>query len=443
MALGSKAYKFCILTAGVALAALTWPSYVDGFFPGWSARTSDLRAKLPWTTKIETQTAARGGPANAEEARRRAIAARPAVPVDTDIVQRGPMPLRVDAVGTVQPIATIAIKSRIDAQIEKIFVADGAQVKEGELLVQLDARQINAQIRQTEATIAKDQSVVDGAQRDMSRLSELLARGSGTQLAVENAKTALAAAKATIASDQALLENQRVQLSWYTLKAPITGRVSTFTAKAGNIIRSGDNTATGSLATIVQTSPIYVAFSVPQAVLAEIREAIARGEGIVTATPQGGTRFATGKISVLDNMIDATTGTITLRALFDNADDVLWPGQLCNIRVTLRTDPSIVSIPRSATQSGQIGNFVYIVDGGVAKMRPVKVGRFQDGRDLITDGLSGGETIVSDGGLLLIDGIRVDIKNKSKSAAPDARGEDKAPEKKAMETSNSAGKDRT
>ena len=120
---------------------------------------------------------------------------------------------------------------------------------------------------------------------------------------------------------------------------------------------------------------------------------------------------------MLDNTIDSATGTIMLRAVFDNRDDVLWPGQLCNIRVTLRTDPDVVSIPRTATQSGQNGNFVYIVENGIARVRPVKVGRFQDGRDIITEGLNGGETIVSDGGLLLVDGIRVDVRRTQADAS--------------------------
>jgi RND family efflux transporter MFP subunit len=320
------------------------------------------------------------------------------------------MPVRVDAVGMAQPVASVALKTRVDAQIETIHVADGAYVKAGDKLVKLDSRQIEAQIKQTEANIAKDLAAVEQAERDVARLTDLLGRGSGTQLNVDNAKTQLAAARAVLAADQALLDNQNVQLSWYTLTAPITGRVGTFTAKAGNIVRAGDNTATGIIATIVQTSPIYVAFSIPQTSLPQVREALGRGNDEVRATPQGGTRTATGRISVVDNTIDTATGTIMIRALFENADDVLWPGQLCNVRVTLRVDPDTISVPRSATQSSQNGNFVYVVENGIAKMRPVKVGRFQDGRDIIIEGLQGGETIVSDGALLLIDGARVDIR---------------------------------
>ena len=421
MSFGSKALTLLVVAAGGA-ATVVWPGYIDKHFPGWTARVQPARAMIPAEVLAKipgAQLAAKPegparptGPRGAEEARRAAVAARPPVPVDIDTVQRGPMPYRIDAVGTVQPIAKVDIKTRADAQVEKILVRDGAAVTKGDVLVQLDARQINAQIRQTEANIQKDKTVAEGAQRDVNRVTELFSRGSGTQLAVDNARTALASARASQAANEALLENQKVQLSWYTLTAPITGRIGTVTAKAGNIIRSGDNTVTGTLATIVQTSPIYVSFSIPQAALAEVREAVARGEGMVTATPQGGTKSATGRVAVLDNAIDAATGTITIRAEFENADEVLWPGQLCNVRVTLRTDPDVVSIPRMATQSGQVGTFVYLVEDGVARVRQVKVSRYQDGRDIIVDGLKGGETIVSDGGLLLANGIRVDVKNK-------------------------------
>jgi len=401
--LANRGWTALIVVAGALGAAVYWPGAVENVAPGWTQKTAFARAWMPG--------AAGGAPVKSARAGNSAPQ-RPPVPVNVETVQRGPMPLRVDSVGTVQPVNTTSLRTRIDAQVDKIFVADGAKVNAGDVLVKLDSRQIEAQIRQTEATIAKDQTVIEQTGRDLFRATDLFSKNAGPQLNVDNAKTASAAAKATLAADQAQLDNLKVQLSWYTLTAPISGRVGAFSSKAGNIIRAADNTATGILATIVQTSPIYVSFSVPQIVLAPLREAVDRGEGVVVATPQGGTRSATGKIAVLDNTIDPTTGTITIRAIFDNADDILWPGQLCNVRVTLKTDPDIVSVPRSATQSGQVGNFVYIVEKGVAKLRPVKVGRFQDGRDVILDGLKGGETVVSDGALLLADGSPVVVRTE-------------------------------
>ncbi len=407
----SRGLTLLVVAVGAMGAAVYWPARIEGVFPGWTEKTAAIRAWLPGAaanapvkTADAGQAAGRGGTSANQ---------RGGVPVVVATVERGPMPLRVDSVGTVQPINTTSLRTRIDAQIEKIFVADGAKVNAGDVLVKLDSRQIEAQIRQMEATITKDQTVIEQTGRDLFRATDLFSKNAGPQLNVDNAKTASAAAKASLAADQAQLDNLKIQLSWYTLSAPISGRVGAFSSKAGNIIRAADNTATGILATIAQTSPIYVAFSVPQIVLAPLREAVDRGEGVVVATPQGGTKSATGKIAVLDNTIDPTTGTITIRAIFDNADDVLWPGQLCNVRVTLKTEPDVVSIPRSATQSGQIGNFVYVVENGVAKLRRVKVGRFQDGRDVILGGLNGGETVVSDGALLVADGSRVTIRDES------------------------------
>jgi hypothetical protein len=411
MSIRNKGISLIAIGAAAVIAGVYWPSKIEDSFPGWIEKTAALRAVLPGAPAVPAKTQA--GAAPSATPRPNGAVVRPPVPVNIDTVQRGPMPVRIDAVGVVQPVASVALKTRIDAQLDKIFASDGALVKAGDVLVKLDSRQIEAQIKQTEANIAKDDSAVEQAVRDALRTADLLTRGSGTQLNVDNARTQVASTKAVLAADQALLENQKVQLSWYTLIAPITGRLGTFNAKAGNIVRSGDNNASGIIATIVQTSPIYVAFSIPQTALADVRDAIAAGLSEVVATPQGGKRSAVGKIAVLDNTIDAATGTIMIRAMFPNADDVLWPGQLCNVRVTLRVDPDVISIPRTATQSGQQGNFVFIVENGVARSRKVSVGRFQDGRDIILEGLNGGETIVSDGALLLIDGSRVEIRKES------------------------------
>ena len=413
MSIRNKGLSLIAIAAAGLIAGVYWPSKIEETFPGWVEKTASLRSVLPGAAPVPGKSEAGAAPNGASAQRSNMVASRPPVPVNIDTVQRGAMPVRLDAVGIVQPVASVALRTRIDAQIDKIFVDDGAMVKAGDVLVKLDSRQIEAQIKQTEATLAKDEAALEQAMRDAARTADLLTRGAGTQLNVDNAKTLAASSRAVLAADQALLDNQKVQLTWYTLIAPITGRVGTFSAKVGNIVRSGDNTSTGVIANIVQTSPIYVAFSIPQTALADVRDAIAAGRSEVRATPQGAKRSAVGKIAVLDNTIDAATGTIMIRAIFENADDVLWAGQLCNVRVTLRVDPDVVSIPRTATQSGQQGNFVFLIENGVARSRKVSVGRFQDGRDVILEGLSGGETVVSDGALLLIDGSRVEIRKDS------------------------------
>ena len=417
--------RLAVLCLVLFVAAVAWPGYVDRYFPGWGERATELRARLPApiANLLPAYTpagakAAAAAPTPGASGGQLAAVARPPVPVVVDTVQRGPMAVRIDAVGTVQPISSVAIKTRVDAAIDDIKVADGAAVKAGEVIVELDARQIDAQIKQSEAALAKDQTVLEQANRDAARFQVLVAKGASTQLNLDNAKTAVAAAKAQIANDEALIENQKVQRSWYTIASPINGRVGTFAAKPGNILRASDNTTTGTLATIVQTQPIYVAFSVPQALLPQLHDAIAAHGAETAATPQGGSKPAIGKVSVLDNTVDTTTGTIMVRATFPNDDESLWPGQLCNVRVTLRTDPDTISIPREATQSGQIGTFVYVIENGIAHIRPVKLGRFQDGRDIVLDGLQGGETVVTDGALQLVEGARVEVqKDNSQKGA--------------------------
>jgi RND family efflux transporter MFP subunit len=416
--------RLTVVSVLLLMAAVAWPAYVDRYFPGWGERAIELRAHLPasiaktlppYPAVIEKVAAA---PPGSNGRSQTAAVARPPVPVVVDTARRGPMPVRIEAIGTVQPIASVAIKTRVDAAVTDVRVPDGAAVKAGDVLVDLDARQIDAQIEQTQAALAKDQTVLDQALRDSARFQVLVSKGADTQLNLENSRTAVAASKAQIANDQAQITNEKVQRSWYTIVAPINGRVGAFSAKAGNILRASDNTATGALATIVQTQPIYVAFSVPQSWLPELRDALKVGGASTAATPQGASKPATGKVTVLDNMVDAATGTIMVRATFPNEDESLWPGQLCNVRVTLRTEPDVVSIPREATQSGQIGTYVFVVENGIAHIRQVKLGRFQDGREVVLEGLEGGETIVTDGALQLLDGSRVEIqKDDSKKGA--------------------------
>jgi multidrug efflux system membrane fusion protein len=388
----AKTAKILLAVAGVfGAGVLLWPATSD-----YRAHLLEARAQAPETPKTGA-----GAPAQN----------RPAVNVRTAIVARGPLPLIAEAVGTVQPIASVAIRSRIDAQIDAIMVPDGAAVKAGDVLVKLDSRQVEAQIKQAEAQLAKDRTVLEQAERDVGRYSELLSKQTGTQVNLDNARTAAAAARAAILGDQAQIENLNVQLSWYTIKAPITGRVSTFSLKAGNIVRSGDSTTTGTLTTIVQTTPIYVLFSVPQRLLSDVREAVSRPDAEVTVTPQGATRSAKGRVSVIDNAIDSATGTVTVRATFENADELLWSGQLCQVRITLRVDPEVVSVPREAVQTGQNGNYVFIIEDNVAKVRTVELARSQEGRDIVTSGLKGGEVVVTDGALALTNGARVDTRS--------------------------------
>lgn len=402
------------LGAAALIGAVVWPNAANSVMPGSGERAAALRAYLP----ADVVAVLPASPAPMASARISkapvpgGAPARPPAPVLTGKATRGPMPFVVNSVGTAQPIATVALKTRADAQIEQIFAVEGGMVKAGDIVAKLDSRQIEAQIKQAEAMLTRDTVALEAATRDVGRYTELLAKNAGTKINLDNAKTAAATAQANMASDRAQIDNLKVQLSWYTIRAPISGRVGSISVKAGNIVRAGDNTTTGVLATIVQTAPIYVAFSLAQRVLPDLRDSIGAPGAEVLATPQGSKKASKGKIAFIDNTIDPATGTVTVRASFDNADEALWPGQLCNLRMTLRIDEDVVSIPRDATQSGQTGNFVYVVDNGVARIRPVKIGRTQDGRDIVLDGLKGDETLVVEGALALSNGARIVVRNE-------------------------------
>jgi membrane fusion protein, multidrug efflux system len=335
---------------------------------------------------------------------------RPAISVTTAPVQLSSLPYQIDAIGSVQPIASVQLRTRVDAQVERIAVPDGATVKQGDLLVKLDSRQVAAQLRQAEAQLAKDQAVLEQNLRDVGRFTELVAKKSTPELNLDNARTATLSTKAAIAGDEAAIESLKVQLTYYSLTAPISGKVGTFSLKAGNMARAADNTATGVLVTLNQVAPIYVAMSVPQRYLPDLRAATKGDGATVQAKPQGLDRWIDGKIAVLDNAIDPATGMLVARAEFANADEALWPGQLCDLRIRLRVDNNLVTVPREAVQIGQKGNYVFIVDGDVAKMRVVKTGREQAGRVVIEDGVKPGETVVVDGANLLKNDAAISVR---------------------------------
>lgn len=338
------------------------------------------------------------------------------VPVFMASVMQKPMPVRFDTIGVVQPVASVVLRSRVESQVVEVLAADGATVKEGDVIVRLDQRTIEAQIKQAEAQLTRSQAQLEQAQRDVRRLEQLIANDAGSRVTLDNNRTQVATLQAQIMADQAALENLKVQLGFYTIRAPISGRIGVVGVKPGNIAKTAENATP--FATLIQTSPIYVAFAVPQKLLTELRDAMNNGTVMVTATPQGATKSATGKIVVIDNSVDNASGTITLRAVFDNADELLWPGALCNVRVTLRTINDAIVVPREAVQTGQNGNFVFIVQEGVAKVRPVTVDRSVDNETIIASGLKAGESIVTDGQLLLTDGARVEQKGGQNTPAP-------------------------
>jgi RND family efflux transporter MFP subunit len=334
------------------------------------------------------------------------------ISVELAKAERKPVPVDVDAIGTVTPISSVALKSRVETTIVSVHFEDGAKVNQGDLLFTLDARQIDAQIEQAEGMLARDQAQLEGAQRDVRRYSDLIGKGATTQVNLDNAKTQADILIGTIKADQSALANLKVQKSYTTIRAPFSGRISAANVKVGNFVRPAD---TAPLAVINQMAPVYVTFAIPQRVLVDLREAMAVGESSVVATIPGHQQSEQGKVAMVENSVDSTTGMVTVRGIMNNERETLWPGILVATKLIIRTENSVV-VPTVAVQRSQSGNYVFVVRDGVAKVQPVKVDRTFQGTSVIAEGLSGEENVVVDGQLLLSDGSRVEPRPRKTGA---------------------------
>jgi len=347
-----------------------------------------------------------GGEKGPAQARTRVVA------VELAKAERKPVPVDVDAIGMVTPISSVALKSRLETTIISVHFQDGAKVDEGDLLFTLDSRQIDAQIEQAEGTLAKDQAQLAGAERDVRRFADLIGKGATTQVSLDNAKTQADILAGTIKADQSMLDNLKVQKSYTIIKAPFSGRISAANVKVGNFVRPAD---TAPLATINQMAPVYVTFTIPQRLLADLRDAMTAGTTRVIATIPNSERSETGKVAMIENTVDSTTGMVTVRGIMDNASEILWPGTLVQTKLIIRVEDG-VTVPTVAVQRSQTGNFVFVVKDGKAQIQPVEVDRTFQGQSVITTGLSGNEEVVVDGQLLLTQGTQVESRKRKAGA---------------------------
>ncbi len=329
------------------------------------------------------------------------------VPVVTMSVVPKSMPIMVEAVGTVQSIASVQLKTRVDSQIMKVNVEEGALVKAGDLLFELDARTLKAQLGQIEAQIRKDQAQLEQARRDTIRAGDLVAKGAGTVVARDTNATTERAAAAQLEADEAMRQNILAQISYTEIRAPFAGRIGSIPNKAGTIVRMSDNTATTVLATINQVDPIYVSFSIPQVFLPDLRAAMAAGPVKVNAVIKDDVRQS-GVMAFIENSVDAMTGTVAGRARIANGNEGLWPGQFVKAEIILGVEQNALAIPAAAVQLGPQGAYVFVVkDGNTAELRVIEVKRTQGGESVVGKGLKPGEMVVTDGQLRLVNGAPV------------------------------------
>jgi multidrug efflux system membrane fusion protein len=339
---------------------------------------------------------------------RKAAKGPPPVSVTVVRVAQETVPVRLNAIGNVEAYQTVAVKARVDGQIDQVNMREGAPVKKGEVLFRIDPRPYEAALRQAEANALRDAAARDQARSQDRRYQELLEKNFVSKEAYAQIRTNAATAEATAKASQAALENARLNLDYCTIRSSLDGYVGRVLLQAGNLVKAND---VNPLVVINQVRPIYVNFAVPEQTLPEVRQYMAKGAlAVEVIPPDNQPAPPRGRLIFVDNAVDASTGTIRLRAQFDNADAALWPGQFVNVSVRLYEQPDAIVIPSQAVQSGPEGQYAYVIgDDMLAEVRRISVQRTDGDRAIIAKGLAKDERVVTRGQLRLGPKVRVQI----------------------------------
>jgi membrane fusion protein, multidrug efflux system len=347
----------------------------------------------------------------------KAAAPPSAVPVAIAPVELKTVPLTVKAIGNVQAFQSVAIKSMINAQILDVHFKQGEDVKQGQLLYQLDPRQPEADLKRAENNLLHDEAQAKNNRVQADRYSSLLKEGVVAKQDYDQFLTTAQAADAGVEADKQAVEAAKVQLQYTKIYAPISGRAGDFLIDKGNVVKANDTT---SLVTINQIEPIFVNFAIPEQQLAAVKKYSAAGTLHVQAIISGDAKNpAEGKLTFIDNAVDPTTGTIKLKGTFENKDRRLWPGQFVDVVLVLTAEPNSIVVPSEAVQTGQQGQYVFVVKPDMtADMRPVTVLRTNGNDSVIASGLRPGEQVITDGQLRVTNGVKLERKNAATSALP-------------------------
>lgn len=340
-----------------------------------------------------------------------------AVPVTTDPVQVGAVPVEIMANGIVSSESVVTVRTRVDGQVERVLVTEGQMVRRGQPLFILDSRMNQALLAQQEAQLARDKAQAARAQSDARRYQSLRGESFASQQRFEQAQADALAGAANVRGTEALIDQTQLYIEFATITAEMDGRLGSLPLRVGNFVRQAENTA---LATITQVDPILVSFAVPERWLAEIKAALARGTPAVRALPdqEGGTA-AEGELVFVDSAVDTATGTIPLKARFANAELRLWPGQYVQVRMAPRIDPNATTVATAAMQTGQQGRFVFVLAAdGTARRRPVRFLRTVGDRAVVQGELAAGEKVIVDGAQRVTEGTRAVERNAAPGAAP-------------------------
>jgi len=331
-----------------------------------------------------------------------------AVPVNVAKAVKKTVPIQLSAIGTAEAYSTVSIKGQVNAVLKEVHFKQGAFVKKGDLLFTLDARPFQASLAQAEANLARDKAQADLTIVQAERYKKLYDQGISAKEQYDQMEANAAAQQGSVHADEAAVESAKLQLQYCAIYSPVDGRTGALQVYPGNLVKENDVPI---LVVINEIAPLYEDFSVPEQYLGVIKKYMAGGRLQIEATPYGDTAAEVGYLTFVDNTVDNTTGTIKLKGTFANTDHRLWPGQFSAVSLRLSEEENATVVPTQAVQTGQSGDFVFVIKPDqTAESRPVKVARTLGTESVIAKGIDPGETVVTDGQLRLIPGIKVQIK---------------------------------
>ncbi|HIJ82527.1 MAG TPA: efflux RND transporter periplasmic adaptor subunit, partial [Desulfuromonadales bacterium] len=315
---------------------------------------------------------------------------------------------------------SVAVKAQISGELVRVAFREGQDVQKGALLFQFDPRTYQAAVRKAEATLARDRIILTNARKDYERYSQLVKEGIVTQEQAEGYRTKAESAAADVDADVATLDSAKEQLGYCTITAPVGGRLGVLAVDRGNVVKANETV----LVTINRITPIHATFTIPESDFPVLQRQMATGKVAVEAeVPRSAAAREKGLVSFYDNTVDTTTGTIRLKAAFDNARKQLWPGQYINLSITLSMKSGAVVVPSQAVQTGQKGQFVFVVKDGTAELRPVVSGPVSQGVTVIERGVQPDELVVIDGQMRVVPGGKVETKKPEKSPSLSTPGQ--------------------
>jgi multidrug efflux system membrane fusion protein len=334
-----------------------------------------------------------------------------AVPVTVAKAEQKTVPINLTAIGTAEAFSTVSIKSQVNAILEQVHFKQGDFVKKGDLLFTLDARPFQSSLAQAQANLARDKAQEELNQVQATRYEKLFAAGVAPREQYDQMRANADAQQALVHADEAAVESAKLQLQYCTIYSPVDGRTGALQVYPGNLVKENDVPV---LVVINEISPIFVDFAVPEQYLGVVKKYMTGGRLQIQSTPYGDTVAETGYLTFVDNNVDNTTGTIKLKGTFPNGDHRLWPGQFSTVSLRLAEEEKATVVPSQAVQTGASGDFIFVVKSdSTAESRPVKVARQMDGETVISSGVAPGDTVVTDGQLRLIPGIKVQVKSSN------------------------------